>query len=380
MDIVYKNPSSKPAVSLKADMDSTTIPSLPKMADETTDFPCLQPPDEVEERRACKALDPSGFFIRHPPTPHYLNDFNTPDDLLFQTIHMGAAVVDPHDWILTIGGLVQRPFAVSLDQLRRLPEKTITAFHECYGSPVNPPTKNVWRIGNVVWTGVPLHTLLACARPLPNAAFVWSEGLDSGSFAGVEADRYEKDLPIDKALSEEVLVAYEMNGEPLTKERGGPVRLVVPGWFGTNMTKWLYKVSLQSTRAKGPFTTTFYNEVDPMDPAGRKKRPVWAVEVNSIITRPVPNMVIDKSGLTVEGWAWSHDSVKSVGVSIDKGESWIEAKVGQRKDFSWQRFSVVLQPPLGSHYIMARATSQSGVHQPLQGRRNHVHSVQVTVQ
>ncbi|KAH6710605.1 Oxidoreductase, molybdopterin-binding domain-containing protein, partial [Leptodontidium sp. MPI-SDFR-AT-0119] len=186
------------------------------------------PPPEGQERKACTAISPEGFYIRHPPPPHQLQSFITPDDQLFHTIHMGAAVINPDKWMLVIDGLVNHPCSISLEQLRRFPKITVTAFHECYGSPIKPAIENVWRIGNVNWSGVRLSTLLDLTGPLPEAKYVWSEGLDSGVFNGVEADRYLKDLPLDKALMSEVLVAYEMNGNLLSKERGGPVRLVVP--------------------------------------------------------------------------------------------------------------------------------------------------------
>ncbi|KAK4947520.1 hypothetical protein LTR10_013465 [Elasticomyces elasticus] len=348
--------------------------------DELVDFPCSEPPHVGDERRAFRGLDPAGFFIRHPPAPHHLNEFYTADDDLFQTIHMGAAVVDTDEWLLTIDGLVQHPFALSLDQLHQLPRTTITAFHECYGSPIKPPTEAVWRIGNVTWTGVPLYMLLMHARPLPEASFIWSEGLDSGEFAGVKAGRYQKDLPLEKALSKEVLVAYEMNDKPLTKERGGPVRLVVPGWFGTNSTKWLCKISLQAARAPGPFTTVFYNEQDPGGPHGVRRRPVWEVEVNSIITYPAPDAVVSGPNVEIQGWAWSHDGVESVEVSVDPAGSWNKTQLGKQTDFSWQRFSVTLQLPVGGCTITARATSSSGIQQPFRGRRNHVHNVHVVVE
>ncbi|KAJ6093876.1 sulfite reductase [Penicillium canescens] len=241
------------------------------------------------ERKSLVNIQPKGFFIRHPPKPHELKETLTPEACLFQTIHMGAAVVDASSWKLVVDGLVERPFSINLRQLRQMAHKSVISFHECYGSPLAVPTKNVWRIGNVQWSGVPLRYLLAIARPdLTRGSFVWSDGLDSGTFAGVSADRYQKDLPIEKALSPEVLVAYEMNGHPLGKERGGPVRLVVPGWFGTNSTKWLCRLSVQETRSPGPFTTVFYNELDPADLAGLRKRPVWRVEPNSMIVRPRP--------------------------------------------------------------------------------------------
>ncbi|KAK1980442.1 LOW QUALITY PROTEIN: Oxidoreductase, molybdopterin-binding domain-containing protein [Colletotrichum cereale] len=340
-----------------------------------TDTLCLlYAPTEGREREACHTPDPDGFYIRHPPEPHLLDAFITPDDRLFQTIHMGAAVVDTAQWTLVVDGLVARPFALSLDQLKQLPPKSVTAFHECYGSPLTPPTTAARRIGNVTWTGVPLFDLLALARPLGEAAYVWSDGLDRGTFGGVAADRYRKDLPIGKARSPEVLVAYEMNGEPLSKERGGPVRLVVPGWFGTNMTKWLCRLSAQSKRADGPYTTTFYNEVDPTDPGGERTRPVWEVEVNSVITKPRPGSVLTATGVQVEGWAWCHEHVS---VSVDAGASWSGAEVKPRTDFEWQRWSVVVDLMPGEHILMASASGQK---QPLSGRRNHVHSVAVTVQ
>ncbi|KAF2185191.1 molybdopterin binding oxidoreductase [Zopfia rhizophila CBS 207.26] len=336
-------------------------------------------PTDERLREACNGIDPGGFHIRHPPAPHLLSSFITPDDQLFQTIHMGAAVVDTSKWLLLIDGLVKRPFTLTLPQLLRLPQTTITAFHECYGSPIKPPTDAVWRIGNVQWTGVRLSHLLNMASPLPEARYVWSEGLDKGTFHGITSDCYQKDLPLEKALRPEVLVAFELNGQPLSKERGGPVRLVVPGWFGTNMTKWLCRLSLQDWRASGPYTTIFYNELDPTDRAGKRKRPVWSVETNSMIVRPSPEAVLRGPDLTIEGWAWSEEPVTQVLLGTDHKASWVEAEVMPREDFSWQKWRIGLTLSPGDYTLMSRAKSASGVQQPLSGRRNHVHSLKIKV-
>ena len=111
-------------------------------------------PKKDEERQAFVELDPPDFHIRHPPAPDKLDEFLTPDDLLFQTLHMGGAKIDASKWKLVITGMVDRPFVLTLDQLKNLPSKTVTSFVECYGSPLVPPTKALRRIGNVEWTGV----------------------------------------------------------------------------------------------------------------------------------------------------------------------------------------------------------------------------------
>jgi DMSO/TMAO reductase YedYZ molybdopterin-dependent catalytic subunit len=295
---------------------------------------------------------------------------------------MGAAVVDETCYKLVIDGLVQRAISITLDELRLLPQTTITAFHECYGSPLKPPIEACGRIGNVRWTGVRLSHLLCTAGlgDTAQASFVWSEGLDRGTFSGIEADRYQKDVPLRKALQPEVLVAYIINDEPLSKERGGPVRLVVPGYFGTNSTKWLCRLSVQAERAPGPYTTTFYNEQDPHDPLGTKMRPVWNVEVNSIITTPKPGDILRSPYITVQGWAWSDDGVEKVEVSSDNGQVWSAGSVAERHEYGWQRFEVKLKAAQNGHCrILAKATARSGAQQPLTGRRNHVHHVDVEV-
>lgn len=340
-------------------------------------------PGEYEpdsERVAVSDIEPKGFFIRHPPNPHDLIAALTPDTQLFQTIHMGAAVVDKLKWRLIIDGLVNQPIQLSWEQLRKMPRTSVTSFHECYGSPILPPTSAVWRIGNVTWTGVRLKCLLDVAQPRSEASYVWSDGLDSGTFADVWADRYQKDLPITKAMAPEVLLAYEMNGIELTKERGGPVRLIVPGWFGTNSTKWICHISLQSCRSSSPYTTIFYNEVDPTDCEAKRKRPVWEVEPNSIIVRPVPGEIIRSTETILWGRSWGCQEIIRVEVTANDGDSWVDATVEPRKQFEWQLFRCsFVFPAIGRYQLKARATDRAGIRQPPAKRRNHVHTVEVEV-
>lgn len=331
-------------------------------------------PPEDEERNAVLSRE-VGFHLRPPPAPNRLGDSITSDDDLFQTIHMGAAHVDPQKWRLVVTGLVSHPFSVDLAKLKALPCRTITAFHECFGSPLKPATTALWRVGNVKWTGVSLRSLLDIAGVPQHATFVWSQGLDGGHFGGISADRYQKDLPMEKALQEDVLVAWEMNGHPLSVKRGGPVRLVVPGWFGTNSTKWLSKITVQDKRSPNPFTTTFYNERHPPDDPTCESRPVWEVQPNSLISKPAPASEVKGPEVAVEGWAWSNDGVVDVSISGDDGATWVEATVDARQDFSWQRYRAVLRLRKGENIVVAQATGEDGRAQPMHIGRNHVHRV-----
>ncbi|KZM25689.1 electron carrier [Ascochyta rabiei] len=335
-------------------------------------------PEKGLEREAAIA-QAHGFYIRHPPRPHILFEQVTEERHLFQTIHMGAVDVDIEKWLLVVDGLVERPFALTFEQLLKLPSTSVHSVHECFGSPLAPATIALWRVGNVTWTGVSLCVLLAMARPLPSADYVWSEGLDSGTFANVEADCYQKDLPLYKARGEEVLIAYNMNGKPLGRERGGPVRLVVPGWFGTNSTKWLSKITLNKGRALGPYTTRFYNVEDQDDPRHRMK-PVWEIDVNSMITHPSPDTVVRKSTVNVEGWAWSYDGVVKVEIKASNRDGWHEANLDPRIDFRWQRFTLRLALEPGEYVLTAKATSIDGKSQALSSRRNHVNEVRLKIE
>jgi DMSO/TMAO reductase YedYZ molybdopterin-dependent catalytic subunit len=335
--------------------------------------PALKP---GEERLSSRATNTQGFHLKPPPAAHELEDFITSDAKLFETIHMGPVEVDESQWRLQVDGLVSRPFSIDLQGLKSLPARDLVAFHECFGSPLKPGTHNLLRIGNVKWTGVPLATLLERAGVRVQATHIWSDGLDSGTFAGKTMDRYRKDLPVEKALSADVLVAYAMNDLPLTRERGGPVRLIVPGWFGTNMTKWLCRISAQDSRASDPWTTAWYNR--PIDAPQDETTPVYEVEPNSMITSPADGSEVAEV-VTVVGWAWAEQPIAFVELSTDEGKTWSPAKVTPRKQFEWQAFEgqITCVGLPREFSIIVRSTDARGNSQPLANSRSAAHSVGV---
>jgi DMSO/TMAO reductase YedYZ molybdopterin-dependent catalytic subunit len=198
----------------------------------------------------------------------------------------------------------------------------------------------------------------------------------------VAVDQYVKDLPIER-VSDDVLVATEMNGEPLDAEHGFPARLVVPGFYGTNSVKWLTRITLADVRADGPFTTRWYN--DPvLDKEGRETgqtSPVWQVAPESVIVSPAPSARIP-SGQVCELWgrAWGDKPIETVEISIDGGDSWSKASLAHRTGRSWQRFAFNWRPDQGGRRrLLSRAWDVSGEGQPTAGSRNAIYAVDVEV-
>jgi DMSO/TMAO reductase YedYZ molybdopterin-dependent catalytic subunit len=324
-------------------------------------------------------LDPPRFVRRVTLEPYQATDSVTAQRDLFVLAHLGVPQVDAAQWRLEIGGLVDRPLTLALDDIRRLPSRQVESFHQCAGFPRRADLA-VRRVANVVWSGVDLADLLQTCGVGPDARFLWAYGLDHGHYDGVTAKWYVKDVPLSRLTDGGVLLAYAVNGEPLTPEHGFPLRLIVPGYYGTNSVKWLWRIELAQGRATGPFTTELYN--DP-NPSTGGTRPVWDAPPESLIVAPAPGP-IPAAPLTIWGWAWAAAGVAkvdvSVDVSVDGNETWLPARLEPRQQWSWQRFALDWQPAgTGSFTLAARATDTRGAIQPMQKARNAVHTVAISV-
>jgi sulfane dehydrogenase subunit SoxC len=259
----------------------------------------------------------------------------------------------------------------------------VEAVHQCVGNPL-APTEPTRRVANVRWGGVDLAALLGEVEIYPQARFLWSYGLDGGDFAGTSCDWYVKDLPLERLAASDVLLAYELNGAPLPAEHGFPVRLVVPGYYGTNSVKWLWRLHLAAHRAQGPFTTDFYNDrlgADDVAAGLSALRPMWALTPNSIIVSPAPDTVVAAGEHTeIWGWAWSFRGIAAAEVSVDGGASFTRAALEPRRGWAWQSFSLPWRPTdRGEALLSVRAIEADGTGQPLEGARNSTHKVRVVV-
>jgi sulfane dehydrogenase subunit SoxC len=208
---------------------------------------------------------------------------------------------------------------------------------------------------------------------------VWLEAPDSGTFAGVTSDHYVKDLPLEHALRDDVLLAWAMNGTPLTIEHGFPLRAFVPGFFGTNAVKWLSRIHLADHRPESLFTTRLYNRRRTVN--GQViSEPVRHLDVHAVIVSPAEGAQLARGAHEISGKAWSASDVARVEVSVDGGTTWRAAALDSRdRTPAWQRFVMpwTVEEP-GRYELSCRATDRAGSMQPGVGR-NRIHTIVVSV-
>lgn len=306
----------------------------------------------------------------------------TPIGLHYLLIHFDIPSVDPSTWRLTIGGTVARPLSFALDQLKALPAVTRQVTLECAGNGrarLTPrPISQPWlfeAVGNAEWTGTPLRPLLEAAGPLPNAVEVVFTGLDRGVQAGIE-QQYERSLSLADASSDDVLLAYAINGQPLPPQHGFPVRVIVPGWYGMTHVKWLRSITVVSRPFRGYQQEPAYHLTPSLDERGE---PVTRMLPRSLMVPPgIPDFLtrtrlVSVGSHLVEGRAWSGQGrIVRVEVSSDGGRSWADAELGQAAgDSSWWPWSYRWEASEeGEYELCCRATDSAGNSQPTESRWN----------
>ena len=313
--------------------------------------------------------------------PFYaLNSSLTPNDQFFVRSHFPVPKIDINSWSLKVEGLVEHPLDLSFDQLSALPTRTATIVMECAGNSrifLSPKVGGLqWElgaVGNAEWTGVPLADILQQAGLKPDAVEVVLEGVDSGEIKKEPVSpgkiNYARSLPVRKALSRDVILAYQMNGQSLTPAHGYPLRAVVSGWYGMASVKWLKRILVIDRVFRGYFQTSDYTFWERQDGLPIQLLPVAEVEVKAEIARPALHEVVPTGSVyRVHGAAWAGESqVAKVEVSTDSGMSWRQAQLlGPATSYSWRLWEFHWQTPAapGHCTIMARATDALGRSQP----------------
>lgn len=317
--------------------------------------------------------------------PHLLDDAITPADKLFvRNNGIPPQNVQPSPWTLTVEGASaesSQTFSIQ-DLKRRFQAYTYQLTLECAGNgraEFNPPAKgNQWTLGAVGcpnWTGVRLRDVLQAVGVKRDAVYVAYYGKDTHISGQPDKVVISRGIPIEKAIEEEVLIAWAMNGEEIPLMNGAPLRLVVGGWPGSTSGKWLSRIVIRNQVHDGPKMTgqSYRVPCKPVAPGTRVADEdmciIESMPVKSIITAPKTGGILrDGQRLRVRGKAWAGDlSVSAVHVSIDFGMSWQPARLAPPKNrLAWQQWSAELSFPVKGYYeLWARATDSQGTMQPM---------------
>ena len=322
----------------------------------------------------------------------------TPIGLHYLLTHYDIPYVDAATWRLDVGGLVERPQSLSLDDLRSRPAVEVAVTMECAGNGrvhIEPHVvSQPWlleAVGTARWRGVAVAALLEEAGVQDDAVEVLFTGLDRGVEGG-EEQAYERSLPVDEVMAGNAFLAYEVNGVPLPPQHGFPLRLVVPGWYGMTSVKWLSRITLVDEPFDGYQMRHSYRVRHDEDEPGE---PITTIAPRSLMTPPgVPEFatrarMVEAGICEVSGRAWSgRAEITGVDVSSDGGETWSAAELGPGTLGRWAwrswRFDWNAEP--GEHELCCRARDAGGNEQPLEPAwnvggyvNNAVQRVSVTV-
>jgi DMSO/TMAO reductase YedYZ molybdopterin-dependent catalytic subunit len=307
----------------------------------------------------------------------------TANDAFFVRYHLPVIPdVDALTWRLRVGGpSVAHPLELSLADLKRDFERvSVAAVNMCSGnrrglfSPRVPGVQ--WTngaMGNALWTGVRLRDVLAKAQLRPDAVEIVFNGADSAVLPATPS--FAKSLPPDKAMDENTLIVFEMNGRPLPHFNGAPARLIVPGWTATYWMKHLSEVRAVSAPFDGFWMKSAYRV-----PAGAfagarfptqdaaDTVPITEILVNSLVTSHVSGERLARGrSAMLSGWAWDGgQGIRGVDVSLDGGQSWRAARLDKDLGrFAWRGFHIPLETSrAGALNVQVRAMSASGAQQP----------------
>ena len=341
-------------------------------------------------------------FRNHGMQAELLNEPITPLGCHYLLIHFDIPKIDASKYSLAIGGRVRKPARLSLEEIKSRPKMSQVVTMECAGtgrSTLHPRSLYVpWfkeAIGTYRWTGTRLRPLLEQAGLLDDAVDVLFTGWDTGIDLGVE-HAFERSLSVADALSDDVMLAWEANGQPLLPQHGFPLRVIVPAWYGMASVKWLRAITVLNEPFQGveQFQVYRYQQVK-----GELGQPLQHKRVHSVIRPPgIPDLItrqrfVAPGNHVLEGMAWSGSGrIVRVEVSTDDTRTWNDATLvpvfADRYAWTQWRFPWSARNP-GDYMLACRATDEKGNKQPIdpnaawnrQGMGvNGVQRVRVTVQ
>ncbi|MER6632653.1 sulfite oxidase [Streptomyces sp. NPDC000987] len=320
-------------------------------------------------------------FNAEPPRGALTGERQTPVGVFFSRNHGPIPDIDPEAWRLRVDGLVGHPLELSLRELReRFGEVEVEATLQCAGNRRaglaavrDIPGEARWGPGATAtarWSGVRLRDVLAEAGLGSQAAHI-AFGAPDVSPKADPPQPYGGSIPAAKALGPEVLLAWAMNGEPLPRVHGGPLRAVVPGWIGARSVKWLTRITARSQPSAGYFQATAYR-ILPAGADTARAGPgagisLGPLPVNCDILVPDDGARLPAGPTEIMGYALAGDgrTVARVDVSADAGSNWQQAELDPADSpWVWQHWRTTLDLAAGERQVTARAWDSTGALMP----------------
>ncbi len=324
-----------------------------------------------------------GLTSRPPQLETPFSVFNdsaiTPNDAFFVRYHLAGIPleIDPGTHTIEIKGKVDKPMKLKMADLRRMASVEVVAVNQCSGNSrgffeprVAGGQLGNGAMGNARWRGVPLKVVLALAGVQKDAKQVVFNGLDNAVLD--KTPDFVKALEIAHANDGEVMLAYQMNGQDLPMLNGFPVRLIVPGYYGTYWVKHLSDITVIDTVFDGFWMKSAYripdNDCACVEPGTAPKVtvPIGRFNVRSFVTSLADGAKVNAGPRTLKGIAFDGGTgIKQVDVSTDGGETWTPAKLGtDLGKYSFREWTLPVMLPVGGHLLKVRATSNGGKMQP----------------
>ncbi len=299
----------------------------------------------------------------------------TPASHFFVRNNSASVDVDLESWRLTVDGdAVADPLSLSFDDIQRLPGQTLMSYLECAGNhramfdrvqgrAAEGTQWGTGGVGNGEWTGVALRDVLDLAGIRDDAVSVLLVGLDRES----PEEGFRRALPVEKVMHADTLLAYGLNGEPLARDHGFPLRAVIPGWVGASNIKWLGRIVVSSEKHWTRNNTTSYVLIGDAYPAEGEAlgQPVTTQVTKSALALPWP-ADLGAGSHRLHGYAHSPGGrIDRVEWSDDSGRTWhAGVALARGAQYGWTRFEFDWEARPGEHAIMTRATDVTGATQP----------------
>ncbi len=299
----------------------------------------------------------------------------TPLGTHYLLTHFDTPIIDANQHQLHFEGAFKNPFNLKMNDIRSLPKVTMPITLECSGNgraKISPRRYSMpWdyeAVGTSEWTGTPLAPLIERAKPHSEVVEISFTGADYGYDDGI-GHYFGRSLTLDQLKDLEVLLVYDMNGQPLLPQHGAPLRIIVPGWYGMASVKWLKKIEALAEPFSGFQQTQTYRF---RERAGDQGQPITSIRVKSLMVPPgVPdwlsrNRCVEPGIITINGKAWSGSGKKITKVEFGSNGNWEEAKIQEQVGkFAWTSWQYRWDAKPGNHILHCRASDESGETQPI---------------